>query len=390
MFLYRVRLLSLVGFTVWVDVSWLIFAVLLAWSLATGIFPLITPGLPVATYWWMAVVGTIGLFFSIVFHELAHSLVARSFAMPISGITLFIFGGVAELHSEPTSPRSEFLMAVAGPVASLVLGTAFLAIVAFGAGLPQPLAGVLWYLGYINCVLAIFNLVPAFPLDGGRMLRAALWAWKDDLRWATNIAANAGAVFGILLIAWGVFQLVTGNVAGGMWLFLIGMFLHGAAGAARQQMIARETFAGRPVARFMKRQPITVAPDLPLRQLIEDYFYRYHHKAFPVEQNGKLLGCVTADRLRQVPPEEWQSRTVRDVMTPCPPDSIVSPSTDAFDALMQMQRTGNGWLLVIDENRLCGILSLSDMLQILSLKLEFGDAEPQQRPACPAAERANR
>jgi Zn-dependent protease len=144
LFLHRVRLFSLVGFTVWVDVSWLVFAVMLVWSLAIGIFPSITPSLPVATYWWMAVVGTIGLFFSIVFHELSHSLVARHFAMPISGITLFIFGGVAELHQEPTSAREEFLMAVAGPVASMVLGTAFLAAVALGGGtLPLPVRGVL-------------------------------------------------------------------------------------------------------------------------------------------------------------------------------------------------------------------------------------------------------
>jgi Zn-dependent protease len=384
MFLHRVRLFSLAGFNVWVDVSWLIFAVLLVWSLAVGIFPSITPSLPAATYWWMAVVGTIGLFFSIVFHELSHSLVARHFDMPISGITLFIFGGVAELNQEPTSARGEFLMAVAGPVASMALGTAFLGIVALGGStLPVPVRGVLWYLGYINWVLAIFNLVPAFPLDGGRMLRAALWGWKQDLRWATNIAAGAGALFGVVLIFWGIFQLFSGNVVNGMWLFLIGMFLHGAAGAARQQMLARETFAGRPVASFMNRQPISVTPDLPVRQLIEDFFYRYHHKAFPVVQNGSLLGCVTADRLRQIDRARWDSLIVRDVMTPCPPESIVSPLTDAFDALMRMQRSGNGWLLVADGDKLSGILSLSDLLHVLSLKLELGDADVQPRSAYP-------
>src|SRR3977135_816735 len=240
MFLHRVRLFSLAGFTVWVDVAWLIFAVMLVWSLAIGIFPSITPSLPTATFWGWAVAVTIGLFVSMVFHELSHSLVARHFAMPISGITLFIFGGVAELHQEPTSAREEFLMAVAGPAASMVLGTAFLAAVALGGGtLRLPGAGVLWYLGYINWVLAIFNLVPAFPLDGGRMLRAALWGWKQDLRWATNIAAGAGALFGIALILWGVFQLLSGEVIGGIWLLLIGMFLHGAAGGEPPHNAAR-------------------------------------------------------------------------------------------------------------------------------------------------------
>jgi CBS domain-containing protein len=185
------------------------------------------------------------------------------------------------------------------------------------------------------------------------------------------------------LIVWGMFQLFSGNVLNGMWLFLIGMFLHGAAGAARQQMLAREAFAGRPVASFMNRQPITVTPDLPVRQLIEDFFYRHHHKAFPVVQNGKLLGCVTADHLRQTDRARWESLIVRDVMAPCPSESIVSPSTDALDALMQMQRSGNGWLLVTADGKLCGILTLSDMLHVLSLKLELGDENAQQRSPYP-------
>jgi CBS domain-containing protein len=215
------------------------------------------------------------------------------------------------------------------------------------------------------------------------MLRAGLWGWKQDLRWATNIAAGAGALFGIALILWGVFRLLSGDVIGGIWLFLIGMFLHGAAGAARQQMLAREAFAGRPVASFMNRQPIMVTPDLTVRQLIEDFFYRHHHKAFPVVQNGRLLGCVTADSLRHTDRARWESLTVRDVMIPCRPESIVSPSTDAHDALMRMQRSGNGWLLVAANGELCGILSLSDMLQILSLKLELGDENAQQRSLYP-------
>jgi CBS domain-containing protein len=164
-----------------------------------------------------------------------------------------------------------------------------------------------------------------------------------------------------------------------MWLFLIGMFLDGAAGAARQQMLAREAFAGRPVSSFMNRQPVTVPPDLPVRRLVEDFFYRHHHKAFPVVQNGELLGCVTADRLRQIDPARWESLSVRDVMTRCSPESVVSPSTDALEALMQMQRAGSDWLLVAADGKLYGVLSLSDMLHVLSLKLELGDLETQRR-----------
>ncbi|HJU15850.1 MAG TPA: site-2 protease family protein [Stellaceae bacterium] len=373
MFLYRVKLFTLAGFTISVDASWLIFAALIGWTLGAGVFPAIAPFLPAEVYWWMAVVGTLGLFLSIVLHELAHALVARRFGMPIRGITLFIFGGVAELQREPTSPGGEFLMAIAGPLLSLALGTALLAIVILDGALPVPALAVLWYLGYINWLLGLFNLIPAFPLDGGRMLRAALWGWKQDLRWATNIAAGIGAGFGILLILGGVYEFAIGHFVGGVWLFLIGIFLHGAAGAGRQQIMVEETFAGRPVVAFMNPQPITVPPDLPLRRLVEDFFYRHHHKAFPVEEHDNLVGCVTAARLRRIEPALWDTLNVRDIMDRCPPQSLTSPAADALDALLQMQRNGYGWLPVVADGRLVGILSLSDMLHILSLRLEYGE-----------------
>jgi Zn-dependent protease/predicted transcriptional regulator len=374
MFLHRVKLFTLAGFTVWVDASWLIFAMLIAWTLATGVFPSYVAGAAPATYWWMAVAGTIGLFFSIVLHELSHSLVARRFALPINGITLFIFGGVAELDAEPGSAKAEFLMAVAGPVASMVLGTIALALAALAAALPAPVGGVLSYLGYINWMLALFNLVPAFPLDGGRMLRAALWGWKQDLRWATNIASGAGALFGVLLILGGIFEVVaTGNFIGGVWLFLIGMFLHGAAGAARQQMLVRQVFAGHRVADFMNPRPITVEADLSLRRLVDDYFYRHPHKMFPVLGGGRLLGCVTAARVRQSDPAEWERLAVRDILERSTAENTVSSDTDALAALSKMQRAGNSRLLVVDRGALVGILSLKDMLQHLSLRQELGD-----------------
>jgi Zn-dependent protease/CBS domain-containing protein len=320
----------------------------------------------------MAVAGTIGLFFSIVFHELSHSLVARRFSLPIKGITLFIFGGAAELAHEPESAGSEFLMAMAGPLVSLALGTVLLAVVLLMA-LPVPVLGVLWYLGTVNWLLGLFNLVPAFPLDGGRMLRAALWGWKRDQRWATNIAAGIGAGFGVLVILGGIFEFVGGDFFGGVWLFLIGIFLYGAAGAARRQTAARQILAGHAVAAFINRQPIAVPPDLPVQRLVENFFHRYHYKAFPVEDDDRLVGCITAERLRQIEPAQWDGMTVRDVMDRCPPDSLVSPATDALDALLQMQRTGCGWLPVVAEGRLVGILSLRDMLHVLSLRREHDE-----------------
>lgn len=374
MFLYRVRLFSLFGFDVHADASWLLLAVLIAWSLAVGTFPSMVPGLPPAAYWWMGVVATVGLLFSIVFHEMAHSLVARRFNLPIRGITLFIFGGVAEMEGEPESPRAEFLMALAGPAASAILGLLFylsstLAAMANGAA---AFADVLSYLGALNWVLAIFNLVPAFPLDGGRMLRAVLWGWRGDPIWATRVAAGAGAAFGILLIVLGLVEALRGDFVDGLWLFLVGMFVRGAADIAHQEALARRILRGQPVSRFMSRQPIAVSPDISIRQAVEDYFYRYHHKSFPVVRDGRLVGCLSTVQLSSVDRAQWDRRKVADVMECCSNDNIIEPHTDVLEAMNKMQRTGRSRLLVVRDGHLVGILSLRDLLDLLALKLELG------------------
>jgi Zn-dependent protease len=299
--------------------------------------------------------------------------VARRFNLPISGITLFIFGGVAEMEGEPTSPRAEFLMAVAGPVASGVLGLLlFLSYnLAVSAGGPPAVAGVLWYLGYLNWVLAIFNLVPAFPLDGGRMLRAALWGWRGDPTWATRTAARAGNAFGILLIVLGLIDALRGDFVGGLWSFLIGMFLRGAAEAAYRQTLARQILGGQPVSRFMSQQPIAVTPDVSLRELVEGFVYRYHHKTFPVVRDGRLVGDVSTAQLGTIDRAQWDQLTVADVMERCSADNMVSPDTDALEAMSKMQRAGRSRLLVVRDGHLVGILSLRDLLDFLALKLEL-------------------
>jgi Zn-dependent protease len=386
MFFYRARLFSLFGFDVYVDASWFLLAVLIAWSLAVGVFPGIVPGLTSGAYWSMAVVATVGLLFSIVFHEMSHAAVAQRFGMPIRGITLFIFGGVAEMQSEPTSALSEFLMALAGPVASAVLGLLFFFLFGFVASLQglAAVAGVLWYLSYLNWTLAVFNLVPAFPLDGGRMLRAALWGWRKDLIWATSIAAGAGNIFGILLIALGLIGVLRGDFIGGIWLSLIGLFLRGAASATYEQTLARQILAGHLVSRFMNRRPIAVSPELSVRQLVENYVYRHHHKVLPVVRDSRLLGCVTTAQVSEVGEDQWDRRTVAEIMEPCSEDNTISPETDTLEAMTKMQRTGRSPLLVVDRGHLVGILSLRDLLEFLTLKLQFegsgsqGAVQPQE------------
>jgi len=373
MFGKRIKLFKLLGFEVSLDFSWIFIAILIAWSLSEGFFPYYFQDLSTQAYWIMGILGALGLFASIIVHEFAHSLVARHYGLPMKGITLFIFGGVAEMGDEPASPKVEFLMAIVGPVTSLLLAALFYWFAALGKESiwSTPVFGVLQYLGFINGILAAFNLLPAFPLDGGRVLRSILWAIKKNLRWATRISANIGIAFGILLIVLGVLQVLRGNVIGGIWWVLIGMFLQGAARMSYQQILTRQALEGEPVSRFMKRSLITVSPSLSVKELVEDYIYTYHHKLFPVMADGKLLGYVTTRQVQEVPRSEWPQHTVGEIRLASSPDITISPQADAVEALAQISRTGNSRLLVTEGDRLVGIVSLKDLMDFLSMKVEL-------------------
>jgi len=378
MFFRRIKLFALFGFQVWVDVSWLLLAALIAWSLAVGVFPKAVPELSAATYWWMAIAVTLGLLLSIVLHETAHSLVARLYGIEIRGITLFIFGGVAEMPDEPKSARAEFLMALAGPMASIALAGFLFALYTAANSLQgmQAVAEVLWYLGFLNASLGIFNLVPAFPLDGGRMLRAALWGWRGDIAWATRIAANAGNAFGILLIISGVLQILVGNFIGGMWQFLIGTFLRGAAGASYQQTLAQRMLAGVSVAQVMTANPIAVPPNLPISDFIENYVYRYHHREFPVAHDGALAGLIGTKQAAALDRSLWRDTPVFEIQASCTATDTIASDAPALAALTQMRRAGRNHLFVLQDGRLVGVISLRDLIDLLSVKLEVaGDFE---------------
>ncbi len=368
-----VTLMRLFGFEVKIDFSWLILGLLITWTLAKGFFPGSYQGLPVPTYWMMGVAGALGLLISIVFHELWHSLIARRFGLPMKGITLFVFGGVAEMTDEPPHPRAEFFMAVAGPLSSIFLGFLLLGIGFLGAsgGWPRPVLGVVNYLGLLNLVLAGFNLLPAFPLDGGRVLRAVLWGWKDNIRWATRIASQIGAAFGLVLIVVGAIEFVMGNIIGGVWMFLIGMFLRGASQTAYKQLLIRRALEGESVRRFMKENPVTVSPSISLQELIDDYIFKHHFKMFPVVKDDKLLGCVTVNQVKQVPKEEWPSRRVDDLALGCTEENTISPDEDAMKALALMNRANASRLMVVDKGKLVGMIALKDMMRFLSLKLDL-------------------
>jgi Zn-dependent protease/CBS domain-containing protein len=378
MFGKRLRLFKILGFEVRVDASWLLIAILVIWSLAVGVFPREFRGLPTGDYWWMGVAGAFGLFGSIVFHELCHSLVANHYQLPMRGITLFIFGGVAEMGGEPQSPKIEFLMAIAGPISSIVLG-----FICYGIGnaavghWPQPVSGVIAYLAWINWILAAFNLVPAFPLDGGRVLRSALWHFQGDLHRATRLASRIGSGFGILLILFAVYQLFYGYFVSAIWYFLIGMFIRGASRMSYEQLLLRDALQGQPIRNFMRPNPVTVPSGISIRKLVEDYFYRYHFRMFPVVADGdKLEGCVSAQDVKRIPREEWEQHHIEEIVRPPSNTNTIGPDADALNALAKMRESGASGLLVTDHEHLLAIISLKDLLKLLSTKLDLEGNRP--------------
>jgi Zn-dependent protease/CBS domain-containing protein len=372
MFGRRWRLFRLLGIPISLDASWLFILALLTWSLI-NFFQEALPDRTFATYWVMGLAAALMFFTCIVLHELGHALVARAVGIPMRGITLFLFGGVAELEDEPRSARSEFLKAVAGPAVSAVLAGLFWLLSALAEAPTVVLT--LRYLAGINLAVLLFNLVPAFPLDGGRVFRSLLWGALGDLRRATHWAALSGQAFAGLLIGLGVLYFFAGSVVQGLWLGLIGIFLNNAAQGSYRQVLVRQALQGEPVSRFMNHKPIVVPPGLNLRCWVEDYVYRYHRKLFPVAANGHLEGVISTKALAHYPRDEWGKHTVAEAMRPDVEKLRIAPDADALQALGQMQRTGSSRLLVLDGDRLVGIVSLKDLLRFLNLKLELENRE---------------
>ena len=374
MFGKQIKLFKLLGFEVRIDWSWMVIAILIVWSLSTNYFPAYYRNLTAEAYWLMGIAGALGLFLSIVVHEFCHSIVARGYGLPMKGITLFLFGGVAEMGDEPASAKVEFMMAFVGPLSSIVVGLICYGSYIFGTkyNWPEPLLGVLGYLAFINWMLAGFNLLPAFPLDGGRVLRSILWAAKNNLRWATRVSSAVGSGFGFILMGMGVLRLMTGNVIGAMWWFLIGLFLRNAAVMSYQQLVVRRALEGEKVSRFMSKDAVTVAPTLTVEEMVNDYLYKYDYKMFPIVEAGRLRGCITTKEVKEVPRSEWAKRHVADIASECSPANTIQPDADATKALTLMNQTGSSRLIVVENSRLKGVITLKDMLRFLSTKVELG------------------
>lgn len=390
MFTKRFQIGSVLGFPIYLDLSWFAILILISWSLATGVFPHQIEGLTKLAYWSMGFAGAIGLFASVLAHELGHAVIARRFGLHMRGITLFIFGGVAEMSEEPPSAKSEFYVAIAGPIVSIGIAVACLALGAVGERfLPSSFTAVIWYLGIINSALVLFNMVPAFPLDGGRVLRSILWHTKGSLKWATKVSSSLGSGFGMVLILIGLMNLLAGNVIGALWQFLIGMFVRNAAQGSYQQVLVRRALEGEPVSRFMQPHVVTVDPSMNVNEFVEDYVYRLHHKMFPVTDNGRLLGCVTTRDVQQVPRHEWSTTAVGDISRECEEENTIAPSSEAMRALTTMSQAGVSRMMVVEKDQLVGLLSLRDLMKFIALKIELEDNDGPHIASPPQQERTS-
>jgi len=373
MFGRRIRLFSIFGFEINIDASWIIIAVLITWSLAAGVFPLFFKGLSQSAYWIMGAVGALGLFASIVFHELCHSLVARRFGLPMRGITLFIFGGVAEMEDEPPSAKAEFFIAIAGPVSSVFLGFFFWGTTLVGSYLnfPAPILIIFTYLRIINLILAAFNMLPAYPLDGGRVFRSIVWAVNKDITKATKLAAAVGAGFGLALVIVGIFSVFTGGIITGIWWILIGLFIRGASRMSYENVLMKGALQNESVKRFLEAHPVTVPSLTTIDHLIEDYAYKYNFNLYPVTGNCNLK-FINIEDVKKVPRGEWASHTVDEYAKPCSKDNCIQESENAMTALTVMNRSGNTRIMVVTAaGELAGTVDQKELMRFLSLKTNF-------------------
>ena len=361
---HHIPLGRILGIRIGLDYSWFLIFALLTWLLARSYYPAEFPSWSAPLYWSLGALTAILLFVSVLLHELGHSVVALAYRVPVPSITLFVFGGVAELGAEPPSARAEFLIAVAGPLVSAALALGCYAIQPAVARM-EPLLGLARYLTYINTAVVLFNLIPGYPLDGGRVFRAIIWAVTGSMRRATVVAASVGRFFGFAFIFLGVWQMFAGNLGDGLWIAFIGWFLESAAAGQVQQTLVHDLLAGRLVAHAMKRHAPTVPADLPLQRLVDEYILGGGQRAFLVNDAGRIIGLVTLHGVQGVPRAEWGRTTVRQVLLPLAQLKATTPGADIGSALEQMDRAGVNQLPVLEDGQVAGMLSREDVISFL-------------------------
>jgi Zn-dependent protease/predicted transcriptional regulator len=373
MFRSTIRLFKLFGIPVELDLSWILILMLVTWTFATRYYPSNFPGMfTIGENWLLGFITALLLFVSILMHEFSHSLVASRNGLPIRRITLFMFGGVAQMDRDVDDPRVELKMAAAGPLMSVFLVVLFyVSSMLFRNLLILPV--ILGSLAYLNILVLVFNLVPGFPLDGGRILRAAIWYKTGDIRRATKIASRIGGGFAIFLMAVGFYSIVgsyfgTGSLIGGLWLVFIGFFLRQAARSGYVMVAFKETIGHTSVAEVMQTDVVTVDRSLTLSDLVNDYFLRYHFSSFPVVENGKLAGIVSLEDLKRIDRERWPAATVGEIVNPTHEGAVLRPQDPAVKLLRLIMRKGYDRLPVVDDGgAVVGIVTRRDLMATIKV-----------------------
>ncbi len=380
------------GISIYVDWSWILIFLLVTWNLAAGVFPSLHANWSLSLDIAMGLLASLLFFLSVLLHELAHSVVARARGLPVRRIVLFFFGGVSNIEREPPSPKTEFLMAIVGPLTSIILGMIFVFIGArsipraagaltnpmeFMRGL-DPLSTMLLWLGPVNIIVGLFNLIPGFPLDGGRVLRSILWAISNNFRRATRWATAIGQGFGWLMIVAGIAMvfgatlpvLGTGFI-NGLWFAFIGWFLINAAAQSYQQVLIEDMLEGVPVTRLMREPAPAISPDTPVSTLVYDHIMQGEDRAFPVEEGGRLIGMVYADSLRDLDRHAWDNTPARQVMVPTSQLDAVTPREDAMEAFQKLVSEEKRQLPVVQNGEIVGMLRRRDVLNWLKVRSDL-------------------
>jgi Zn-dependent protease/predicted transcriptional regulator len=359
------RVGRIAGVEVRVDSSWVVIALLITYSMylrAAVLYPELSGAGAVV----LGVGATVLLFGSVLVHELAHAVVSQARGIRVQDITLFLFGGATRARVESRGPGDEFLIALVGPLTSGLLAALFGIVAGLGGEvLSVPLAGTLGYLAWTNLLLAGFNLLPGFPLDGGRLLRAAIWRATGSLGRATRVASLAGQGLGWLLVAGGVAWLLAGDLAGGIWFAFIGWFLVQAARSSYQELQLQQLLGGVEAAAVMAGDLVRIWPELSLQEAVDDYFMRYDHSGFPVEEQGRTIGLLTLRGVRQVPRDQWPTRRVRDHMVPLSDQVLVTPDARMDGVVAKLQDGQTRRVLVAHDGEVVGIITPTDLTRWL-------------------------
>jgi len=366
------------GVEVRINWSWLVIFALIVWTLADGVFPSTNPGLSGNTHLAMAIVAALLFVVSILLHELGHAWEARREGLEVDGITLWLFGGVSQFKGGFPSAGAEFRIAIAGPLVSLVLGVVFVLIAI--AGLPSAVDGVAAWLGYINLALLVFNLIPALPLDGGRVLRAALWQSKGDLGWATRVGTDIGRVFGYLFIGLGIAMFIFQGSFSGAWLAFIGWFLLQAATAEARYIATEAALHGLRVRDLMVRDPVTVDGDLTLGQFMDEVARSRRFTTYPVVDRERPIGLLAFGSVAALPRSEWDSRRVREAMLPLERVPLLTEDETAIDALTALSSPTSNRGLVVENEHLAGLLSITDLTRALELRRSLRPSSGESQP----------